>query len=480
MISFQAQGLHHSLLRTLKRSTQRKASSLTKLTTGSSIPKSSFNPATKAIADRIYTKRLSRKAAQGNIRSGIDSLKTADSGLMRIQAQLESMTQLAQAAASELLDAVSRDALNNEFASKAAQINTIARSNNLNNNELLSVHHIDIGFVLDSSGSMGGEIANLSSSVSGFRQRFIDAGLDVQFGLVDVNVSRDSGDSTWRRLDIAAPNFDAELAAMAGSVTGGAVDPYSALLNASGALDTPGTREPDTLTWRGGGTENHLIYITDTRREADKLAGSETQADVAAMLAASGVIVHVIAPDQHHNVFDEIVRQTGGHLFSKGNNSGSGIPIALDVIAEEFEEVFHEENLDLQVGVNGTSDDTFDMGLPLDSTLVALDLVEGSINTPEDARAMIDAIKTARDGVSEGQALIGANIRRLVWMDEHHETMSTSEAKTYAQMHDVDIASEMTQIAKQEILTRMSLDALGQLKRMEKNTIDLLLQGIKT
>ena len=217
---------------------------------------------------------------------------------------------------------------------------------------------------------MSAELLAASASLSSFQADLEAAGYDVEFGLVSVLASNDPGDATELIQDIGTGDVAAALAALPTPV--GAIDPYAALLNGSGLVDTPGTKEPDAVNWREG-ADKVMIYMSDTGRETALVPQGETE--TAAILAAAGVKVHVIGNGTTQGVLDEVVAATNGS--SSPLNGGAGVAGALtdisdDVAASAPDPVQQPGDISLLVGLDG--DDTLDPGLPRDMSSSALGL----------------------------------------------------------------------------------------------------------
>lgn len=159
----------------------------------------------------------------------------------------------------------------------------------------------DVVFVVDYSGSMGNDIAQVISNLSALEAALTGAGIDAQFGAVQFGQSSNGGN----------PQLLTDLTTSAG---------VSAALNA--ALPVTGGFEPgglattfalNNMTWRSGAVKN-IILITD--EDDDSTAAQNAAAD--AGLTAAGALFNVIAdPTFGTTVADYGTMATthGGQLF---------------------------------------------------------------------------------------------------------------------------------------------------------------------
>ncbi len=448
--------------------TQRKARSLERsLVTGNKLDAAANDPAGSARALGARSKARSSAVVQRNIDVGLMTMDAADGGLGHILETLDRLSELAIAASSDTLNDADRLALGTEASEALQTIESIARGTRFGSDRLLTTHKVDVGFMIDTSASMGGELAQLQSGIGAFRQRFEDANLDVQFGLSKVFTPADPSDGVVKLSDIAQDNFMDQL--MSVQLGFGAVDPYSAFhhgVNADGD-------SPDAFTWRQQAAERHIIYITDTRREADLLPGDETQGTIASSAREARVALHVIADDRHHDTFSGLTGASGGTLYDKGNGAGDRIQAALGNIADGITSGFGSTSVEFQVGPD--SGDRFKTGLPVDSTLDALALTQMSLDDPQAALEAVDMLQTARDEVVALRARIGAGSSRLRAMRENEAQRAQALAQSRSRMEDVDVARATAELTRQRVVEEASIGMVQRLHSLQSDVLGRLL-----
>lgn len=85
-----------------------------------------------------------------------------------------------------------------------------------------------------------------------------------------------------------------------------------------------------------------------------------------------------------------------------------------------------------------------------------------SISTAANARAMIDLIDTAVNNISTRRSVIGASVNRLNSTVDRLDVRKENLQSTYSTIRDTDIASESTNLTKQQILQQSAATLLQQ------------------
>ena len=460
-------------LRNMAQSLRDQQTSMEQLSTGKRINSAMDDPAGLQVATKQSARIRSLQQAQNNVNQIIDLLQLTDAGLDGISNIIIRMRELCLTAANGTLGDPEREALQQEYRQLRSELDHIAKSTKFNDIRLLSQVHMDIGFIIDTSGSMAGEIAQVRNSIDSFAQKFEDAEVDVQFGLGDMNAARDSQDSLLKVNDTSVPGFKSALAGL--TTQGGAVDPYSALVNASGTNDF--NNDNDDFTWRN--VEKHLIVITDTYQEIQKIPGQPSQGEVARDLADDGVTVHAINRAVQDGHYSTLVNQTGGSQHDIGNNNGSGIPTALESIADNLVGTAWPpaRPIEVQAGINDTDDDHFQTGAPVDATSVALGIRTLRLTTQQSALDALAQLDQALSTVSAKRGEVGAMVNRMHHTVSYHLVAIENEAGARSRIEDADVAVASATLARSTILTNMVVSLWAQIKQMRKDAVFQLLAG---
>jgi len=455
------------IVRHLARTRYGQSRGIDKLSSGKRVIRASDGAADLALSVGLHTRIRSTNVARRNATAARSALQIADGGVAEIQVMLIRLKELAMAAATETVGTSERGMMQLEVNQLVDAIDQIAWTSTYNGNVLLAQTHVDVGFVVDVSGSMGGELATLQSEIASFRQQFLDAGIDVEFGLAPYRSNLDPVDGVIITNDIDQAGFDAALGSL--TLGGAAVDPYSALVNVSGANDFNG--DGDIFAWRDA-TAHHLIVLTDTGQEVSQIPGDPSQAEVAAQLSAAGMTVHAIAAGAQAT-FTDIAAITGGSTHSIGAN-GSGIPAALDAIASDLVgggDVDVADMLTVQVGIHDTDDDRINLLVPTDATAVGLGIGGISVATRDAALEAIDDLDGAITEASTVRATVGAVQRRLEHTMSYQDISIINETAALSRIQDLDYASAMGDYLLNETLANAATQLLGHHQQAQRDHV---------
>jgi len=458
--------------RSLRQALDRVRTSARKLSRGGRIAKAADDAAGLAIADGLDARAQSRRAAIRNIGDGIGALAVADGGLSEIAELLKRARELALQSASGTLDDDSRALVQEEFDATLDSIDHVAYSTLWGNRPLLSKPQVDVGLIVDVSGSMGGEIAEVKSSISSFVDDVSAYDLDAGMGLAEMGP--DGIDGVELKAAVADPDFDEALADLGiWGVT--PMDPYSALLNASGVADVAGENDPDNFAWRPGAVRKVMVLITDTGRETNYV--STTESAVATKLKNAGIEVHTINPPARNGTFDDIASETGGSTWDIGSSSGSGIATALAGIAATFADLDGLTELEIQADPSSGAAGRITISTPVDSTVRGLGLDEADVGSVDDALDALDSIDAALDTVNSARSKVGASTNRLTHALNYEEGAAVQEEAAESRIRDVDMARETAESAKNQILARATQALMVQVRDAHRATLMALLES---
>jgi flagellin len=467
-------GLERMIITNLRRNEREQRRVVAQLASGLQVERARDGPASVARAAKLYAMSKSRGAALQNTLEAKNAVQIAEGGLQEIGNILSRLRQLAVQGASEVMGSVDRNALQTEFASQLAEIDRISETTDMGGSPLLQQARVDVAFVLDTSGSMGAELTQVVSSITAMFNAFTAAGVDAQFGLARARANLDPADGVVRTVDIGGGGFAGALAATPGTIAGGAMDPYSALLNASGADDFNG--DGDAFTWRAE-TASHIVYVTDTGQETVLHPSNPTALQTANQLAAAGVEVHVIARAANFGTYSQITSQTGGVLSDIGNGAGSGVPAALDAITQSMLGASPEAAvgaLEVQVGIGATADDRIDLQLPVDASRVGLGVSGSSVISVAEARSAITTLDEAIDQVGEMRATMGATWNRLDHAIRNTETMLAEQKASLSVLQDTDFAEVTAAYGRAQIFQQAAVAMLADAMSFQKDVARLL------
>ena len=417
------------------------------------------------VSIRLNARSKSLDRATRNINEAIRAATTTDAGMNDIQSHLTRMRELAVQSANAVLGSADRALAHKEFSQLRQEINRFSLSVNYNDTiKLLSNDNImQIGFLIDASGSMGGEINNLKNGIlngaSTFATLLTGLQYNAQFGLSVL--ARDT-DGTKTVVNFANSGaFNSELNAL--YTIGAYIDPFAGLANVLGVENnTPSSNTPDDSFGFLDEALKHIIYVTDTGREIDQLDSpaipNETPAAMGQLLADNSVTLHVMGG---HGLLGTIAGITGGSQQGMAGN-GSNVPSLLDNI---FDDIVAAADAvpEGQPAMIMAGDDANEV---LKATVAGFTLPAGlglnniSIDTVAGARSALSVIDAAIDNVSSQRAAVGASMQQL--MVEHSNVLneSTNMKEAAAKIEDVDMAEQAIESTINSMKATSSINAM--------------------
>jgi flagellin len=449
------------------------AQAMERLASGLRINRAADDASGQATATVLSARARSWSAAKRSIEAGMDAARIASGGLGDASTALTRLRELAIQAANGTLTDSQRGHLQIEAAAITQQVDQVASATRYNGRSLLAPYRVQVAVAFDTSGTMAGEHPTLLAAMQAFRDDLAARNVDVQLGLAAVRQTLDVVDGVERVVDFGEAGFDTALASL--PIASGGIDPYSALLETSGATSVAGTNDPDAFGWSPDAAERHLVWVSDAGREVDLVPGPDSEASVAAALAATGIETHAIVLPAANNIFDTLTATTGGTLSDLGDGSGSGIPVALQALADAIAARAPSASLDIQTGINGSTDDWIDSGLPVDATARALGVRGLSIATQDDARDALAVIDAAIETVSSHHANVGALSRRLEAAFNEARTHHFAAESTRSRIEDVDIAEAETQRVSASLRVQGTAEVLLRAADVQRQAILALL-----
>lgn len=126
-----------------------------------------------------------------------------------------------------------------------------------------------------------------------------------------------------------------------------------------------------------------------------------------------------------------------------------------------------------QIGANTTADDRITVTISAMGT-TALGINSVSILSAGDAVKAISAIDHALTTVSGARATLGAVENRLSYAISNLQTSDENTSEANSRIRDVDMAQEMTEYTKENILTQAATTMLSQANSMPSTALTLL------
>ncbi len=488
---------------------------LQKLSSGYKINSAADDAAGLAISEKMRSQIRGLDQATNNANDGISLVQTAEGALNETASILQRMKELAtQSSNGTYQNDVDRENIQKEVTSLKSEIDRISSSTNFNNINLLdgslgstiatNSATGNIGMTTAStaaikmSGLTGGTIVNFKTAhTAGHAKAAIDAS-DVSVvwnsstKTLDITLNPASDDdavySAATINDALAakyasdPTANAALAGVkvdSGSITTGAataVDvnmgsiifpttstPSTFAKDIVGSSDSSfrlyatkaGTPDVSSFTFTATGATSQSITNANGAVTIDlKNATKYTADDINAMLKGQGISWR--ADFDGSVVGSDIVTAFGAGAHSVSGGTGTGA-----------------DGLVLQIGDSTKSDQQVSLSIGNMST-AGLKISDVSVATASDAKTAIDTIQNAINTVSTTRADLGALQNRLEHTVNNLGTTSENLTSAESRIRDVDMAKEMMDMTKNQVLSQAAQSMLAQANTMPQNVLKLL------
>ncbi|MGJ9385225.1 flagellin [Salipaludibacillus sp. CF4.18] len=387
-------------------------SSMEKLSSGMRINKAGDDAAGLAISEKMRAQINGLDQASRNAQDGISMIQTAEGGLDETHSILQRMRELSVQSANDTNVAVDREELQKEVDQLAAEITRIGDNTEFNTQNLLD-GSLDNKFQIGAN-----EGQNLNLAIDDMRGLELgiagDASFDVT-GTYAANTTPAIVDGNYTAVENDAGTHD--LVNDAGDVVANSTD-GGLTYTGAGAAD-------DTLTFSQGVTSGEVVVAA--------AGGSTGTASFAGL-------------------------ETGDYTVD-GN----------DIL-----------NSDGEVAASFVTDGYYIDGVKaLAASAVFTDKTEVSvggidISSQESANAAITTINDAIENVSAERSKLGATQNRLEHtisnLDNSSENLSAAESR----VRDVDMAKEMMEMTKANVLSQASQSMLAQANQQPQSVLQLL------
>lgn len=397
---------------------------LEKLSSGFRINRAGDDAAGLAISEKMRAQITGLKTATKNANDGISLVQTAEGALTEVHSMLNRMVELAdQSANGTYDDKVDRENLQKEITSLKSEVNRIADGTNFNGINLLD-------------GSIGAGTSALNAGALATGSTF-------------------------------ATNFTVT------DITGTSLDKQTNFTFETGSMDADGNWTAGTTA----GTDNHVkVTSTDTEGNATvkylKLEDVIKDGDGKSMAASDATAVGKKYSIDLSSVgigkvelVGTTAASTAGALFTAldGITPSSGAPAA----------AAGGGSLKLQIGDTADTFNQLEVKIgDMHTGALGIDAID--ISTQEGAKNAVDSIKNAINSVSSTRGDLGAIQNRLEHTINNLSVTTENMTAAESRIRDVDMADEMMQFTKNNILTQASQAMLAQANQLPQGVLQLL------
>jgi flagellin len=394
--------------------------SMEKLSSGLRINRAGDDAAGLAISEKMRGQIRGLDQAARNSQDGISMIQTAEGALNETHSILQRMKELSTQAANDTNTSEDRGQIQKEMNQLTSEINRIGNTTEFNTQKLLN----------------GGDKIATASDVKG-KVDAVDAVKGI-YTITGIDAAGAAGKYTLDGVDIAADPSRDTVAKLAAAITG------NAALGAK--YDVTVATSVITLTQKAGSE-------SPTKPIASSGTVDETKAGVTAVKGEDAI-----------EEGDVIPGGTPGGTFSAtlqiGANKGQAFEIGiLDMRAKNLG--ITTDGKDAKLGVtNGTTEEIQEQALDVSNH----DKATGAIKTLDDA---INKVSTER-------SKLGAFQNRLEHTINNLGTASENLTAAESRVRDVDMAKEMMNFSKKNILSQAAQAMLAQANQQPQGVLQLL------
>ena len=505
--------------RNLNKANEAQASSLAKLSSGSRVPTAKDDAASLAIGSRVEAEIAGLKQASTNASQATSLLQIADGAYSEINDILVRQSSLAIQSASGQLSDSERAIINSEFTNLTAEVDRIANDTEFNGNKLLAGGDT----IVTTNETVNGGLANKGISVSynsavsdsgdGFSVEFdydntdpanpintlkltntttgeviekdindeltaitggdannLAAGQTLDVNFEDAGITITLTDDFDRTADFGAntPIADAAGSLVLNSnakVTLGEGD-LSAL---TGSTDVDESGKLNIAFTAGGnieGTDANLSYSID--------GGATWAAGGSADLALTGAEDVLIAATADTTKVLATIELGGTTGFTDATDATDKLSIDLSATFTNTETTSTDSTFSFKIGT-GTNTAEDDLSVTVNGATSNVLGTDGStVDTQANANQAITDVKAAIDGLQNSRANVGASLSRLDFASSNLAVAIENQSAAKSGLLDVDVASETTEYAAQQVIVQAGVSLLAQANQQPSQLTQLI------
>lgn len=387
------------------------AKSLEKLSSGYRINRAGDDAAGLAISEKMRGQIRGLNMASKNSQDGISLIQTAEGALNETHSILQRMRELAVQAASDTNTEVDRSNIQDEIDQLTKEITRIADTTEFNTMKLLD-------------GSRGDAVAS-----------------NVQNVLDNASLKGASGAAI--AADTALVDLENEAGNTLGIVDGDVI----------------------TISYvKNGETKTEVVNVTDTTDLSGLLQGSDYTVSV-----ADGKLTFTAANAGYAGAVNGItitVKSASGETKTAATNALSAFK---ETTAAQDQRL--DGSATLQIGANEGQTLTLSVE---NMTSAALGVKDIKVGTRLQASVAINVIDAAISKVSTERSKLGAVQNRLEHTISNLDTSAENLQASESRIRDVDMAQEMMNYTKQNILTQAATAMLAQANQAPQSVLQLL------
>ena len=471
--------------------------SLEKLSSGYKINRAGDDASGLAISEKMKAQIKGLETASTNSQDGISLVQTAEGALTEVHDMLNRMVELAGKAANGTIDSeTDRAALQDEMNSLLDEIDRIAESTDFNGIKLLNgdlaTNTVKLGNINLGAGTASTTVAaTAATSTQAIGVGGVDQPSKLTVEYTDANGKLQSVTVDYTSTAIADTNATAMR------------DALKANSELSALFDIGGTGTDITFTAKTageGGVKVTNITSTDVQNDAvgklafkdgtdayEKVTGGADGIKAGDKVTVNGTVYEFVA-----NAGDKVTTEGAVAVLVGADNNASaanlnkaleseGITVSVDNAQDLlFKPMSNGKGLSLQIGATGDAYNkvTINVGNMSSKGLGIDNLRNIGIMSQDAASAALDQIKNGADSaintVSSVRAELGAMQNRLEHTINNLDVASENMQSANSQIRDTDMAKEMMEYTKKNVLTQAAQAMLAQANQQPQSILQLL------
>ena len=469
--------------------------SLEKLSSGYKINRAGDDASGLAISEKMKAQIKGLETASTNSQDGISLVQTAEGALTEVHDMLNRMVELAGKAANGTIDSeTDRAALQDEMNSLLDEIDRIAESTDFNGIKLLN-----------------GDLATNTVKLGNIKLGAGNASTTVAATAATTTQAIAAGTAAPAKLTVEYTDANGKLQSVTVDYTGNATD----TVNAKAMLDALKANSELSALFDIGSTGTDITFTAKTAGEGGVKVTSMTTSNSTAI----GKLTFKDGTDAYEKVTDgakggikagdkvtvngtvyEFVANAGDKVTTEGavavlvgadNNASAanlnkaleseGITVSVDNAQDLlFKPMSNGKGLTLQIGATGDAYNkvTINVGNMSSKGLGIDNLRNIGIMSQDAASAALNQIKNGADSaintVSSVRAELGAMQNRLEHTINNLDVASENMQSANSQIRDTDMAKEMMEYTKKNVLTQAAQAMLAQANQQPQSILQLL------
>jgi len=432
------------------------ASSIEKLSSGLRINSASDDAAGLAISEKMRSQIRGLDQASANSQDAISMVQTAEGALTETEEILQRMRELSVQSTNDTNTADDREAIQLEIDQLIEEIDRISETTEFNTKTLLDGNASSVATVggtntanIDSATVVNAELDSDTYTVSVTVDTavavddFVDAGTGIVAGDIDIatNAATVEGGSYQLVVEDDDDNDGMKTLTLINSDTGEEVASSNNVDAGTDVVTLQGI-DIDTATLTNNGTVSFDV-------EADYTFTLEDSA---------GSVLETVAVTDYADSSVEI----GGMELEFNSDLAAGADTDITIT---------NNSLTMQIGANASQTMNVALG---DMSADALGVEALDLSTSDSSEDAITVLDDAIKAVSNERAKMGAYQNRLEHTISNLETSSENLTAAESRIRDVDIAEEMMDYTKYNVLQQSANSMLAQANQQPESVLSLL------